>query len=209
MKFYDCAVAPSPRRVRIYIAEKGLRIETVNVDLAKGEQMGEAYRAVNPNCTVPALELDDGSHLLFTAGICSYLEALYPEPPLMGTTPEEKGRIADARWYIEMNGMMAVAEALRNSTPRMRGRALPGPHDYEQIQALAERGKERIKNFLDEVDAMIGDKPFVAGDSYSIADIDLLVMVDFSGWLKMKLPEDAANAQRWYASVSSRPSAKL
>ncbi len=103
----------------------------------------------------------------------------------MGTTPEEKGRIADARWYIEMNGFMPVGEALRNFTPRLQGRALPGPHNYEQIPALAERGKERMKNFLNEIDAMIGDKPFVAGDTYSVADIDLLVMVDFSGWLML------------------------
>ena len=91
----------------------------------------------------------------------------------------------------------------------MKGRALPGPDNFEQIPELAERGKTRVQLFLDRMDAMIGDKPFVAGDNYSVADIDLLILVDFAGWLKMSIPEDAANAQRWYESVSSRPSAKL
>ncbi|NQV59271.1 MAG: glutathione S-transferase [Alphaproteobacteria bacterium] len=209
MKFYDCHTAPSPRRVRIFIAEKGLDIETVEIDMREGEQLSPAFRAVNPNCTVPVLELDDGTKLLTTAGIRHYLEALHPEPSLMGATAKEKGIIADMQWQIEFGGSLAIAEALRNSAPRMKGRALPGPVDYEQIPELAERGKQRAQRFLDNLDAMIGDKPFVAGDNYSIADIDLLIMVDFAGWLKMALPEGAANARRWYEAVSSRPSAKL
>ncbi|MBT3330094.1 MAG: glutathione S-transferase [Rhodospirillaceae bacterium] len=209
MKFYDCSTAPSPRRVRIFIAEKGLDIETVNIDMRKGEQMSEEFRAINPGCTVPALVLDDGTTLVTTAGIRNYLEDLHPTPPLMGATAKEKGLIADVQWKIEFSGSMAMAEALRNSAPRMKGRALPGPDNFEQIPELAERGKTRVQLFLDRMDAMIGDKPFVAGDNYSVADIDLLILVDFAGWLKMSIPEDAANAQRWYESVSSRPSAKL
>ncbi len=177
--------------------------------MREGEQLSPAFRAVNPNCTVPVLELDDGTKLLTTAGIRHYLEALHPEPSLMGATAKEKGVIADMQWQIEFGGSLAIAEALRNSAPRMKGRALPGPVDYEQIPELAERGKQRAQRFLDNLDAMIGDKPFVAGDNYSIADIDLLIMVDFAGWLKMALPEGAANARRWYEAVSSRPSAKL
>lgn len=207
MKFYDCQTAPSPRRVRIFIAEKGLDIETVEVDMRAGEQMGEAYRAINPNCTVPALVLDDGSTLLYTAGIRAYLEAAYPEPALLGRTPKEKAQVADLVWQIEIQGMIAIQEALRNSSPRMVDRALPGPVNYAQIPELAERGKARLQHFLNGVDAMIGDKPFVAGDAYTAADIDLLVTIDFAGWLKMGLPEGAANARRWYDSVKSRPSA--
>ncbi len=207
MKFYDCQTAPSPRRVRIFIAEKGLDIETVEVNMREGEQMSEAYRAINPNCTVPALVLDDGTVLTTTAGIRAYLEAVHPDPALLGRTPAERGTVADLLWQIETAGSSAVAEALRNSSPRMVDRALPGPVNYAQIPELAERGKQRLQNFLNGVDAMIGDKPFVAGDAYTAADIDLLVTVDFAGWLKMSLPEDAANAQRWYESVKSRPSA--
>ena len=209
MKFYDCSTAPSPRRVRIFIAEKGLEINTIEIDLRNGEQMAPAFRSINPNCTVPVLVLDDGTRLTSTAGIRGYLEAVYPEPSLTGGTAAEKGRIADLQWRIEMEGMMAMSEALRNSAARMQGRALTGVVDYEQIPALAERGRARVERFLNGVEAMIGDKPFAAGDHYSVADIDLLVVVDFAGWIKMDLPEGASNARRWHTAVSGRPSAKL
>jgi glutathione S-transferase len=209
MKFYDCSTAPSPRRVRIFVAEKGLEIETIEIDLRNGEQMAPAFRAINPNCTVPVLVLDDGTTLTSTAGIRGYLEAVHPEPSLTGSTAAEKGRVADLQWRIEIEGMMAMSEALRNSAARMQSRALTGAVDYEQIPALAERGKARVERFLNGVEAMIGDKPFAAGDHYSVADIDLLVVVDFAGWIKMSLPEGASNARRWHATVSGRPSAKL
>jgi glutathione S-transferase len=209
MKFYDCSTAPSPRRVRIFVAEKGLEIETIEIDLRNGEQMASAFRAINPNCTVPVLVLGDGTTLTSTAGIRGYLEAVHPEPSLTGSTAAEKGRVADLQWRIEIEGMMAMSEALRNSAVRMQGRALTGAVDYEQIPALAERGKARVERFLNGVEAMIGDKPFAAGDHYSVADIDLLVVVDFAGWIKMSLPEGASNARRWHATVSGRPSAKL
>jgi len=209
MKFYDCRTAPSPRRVRIFIAEKGLQLETVEIDMRKGEQMSEAFRTINPNCTVPVLELDDGTRLLTTAGIRHFLEDLHPEPSLMGATAKEKGVIADLQWQIEFDGFYAMAEALRNSVPGLKGRALPGPVNYEQIPKLAERGRQRAQRFLDNLDDMIGDKPFVAGEHYSVADIDLLIMIDFGGRLKLSLPEEAANAHRWYEAVSARPSAKL
>ena len=209
MKFYDCQPAPSPRRARIFIAEKGIEVETVQIDLRAGEQMTDAFKAINPHCTVPVLELDDGTRLLSTAGIRNYLEAAHPEPNMTGRTPAEKGRVADAQWRIEMEGTMAIAEALRNRSRGMKGRALTGPVGYEQISELAERGMARAERFLDGVDAMVGDKPFVAGDIFTIADIDLLVAVDFAGWIKLGLPEGADNARRWHAAVSERASAKL
>jgi glutathione S-transferase len=209
MKFYDCSTAPSPRRARIYIAEKGLDIETIEVNLREAEQMAPEFRAINPNCTVPVLVLDDGTTLTSTAGIRNYLEAAHPEPSLTGITAAEKGRVADVQWRVEMEGMLAMSEALRNSAPRMKGRALTGAVDYEQIPALADRGRARVEHFLDSVDGLIGDKPFAAGDNYSIADIDLLVVIDFAGWIKLGLPEGASNARRWHEAVSARPSAKL
>ena len=209
MKFYDCSSAPSPRRVRIFIAEKGLDIETIDISIAEGAQMSDDFRAINPNCTLPALVLDDGNILVSTLGIWQYLEASHPEPSLLGASALEQGQIADIRWHIEASGFAAVAEALRNTAPRMKGRALPGPDDYEQIPELGARGRQRVQKFMDRVDDIIGDKPFVAGDSYSVADIDLLVLIDFAKWLKLGLPENAANAHRWYEAVSNRPSAKL
>ena len=209
MKFFDCKTAPSPRRVRIFIAEKGITVETVPVDLRSNEQLDPDFRSINSHCTVPVLELDDGTRLTTTAGIWRYLEALYPDPVLMGETPKQRGVISDLQWHIEMNGFMAMAEYLRNSTPAMKGRALTGPHDYEQIPELAERGKLRVQRFLEEIDQIIANKPYVAGDRFSIADIDLLVFIDFSIWRKLSLPEEATNARRWYDAVRARPSAQL
>ena len=209
MKFYDCQTAPSPRRARIFIAEKGLEIETVQIDLRNGEQFADTFRAINPACTVPVLTLDDGTVLTSTAGIRNFLEAAHPDPALMGRTAAERGRVADLQWRVETEGMAAIAEALRNSSPRMKGRAITGPVDYEQIPALAERGRARAVDFLSRIDAMVADRPYLAGDFFSIADIDLLVVVDFAGWLKLELPDDANNARRWYDAVRSRPSAAL
>ena len=209
MKFFDCKTAPSPRRVRIFIAEKGITVETVNVDLRSKEQLSPDFRSINPHCTVPVLELDDGTPLTTTAGIWRYLEAAYPNPALMGKTPKQRGIISDLQWHIEMNGFMAMAEFLRNSAPAMKGRALTGPHDYEQIPELADRGRLRVQRFLEEIDQIISTKSYVAGDQFSIADIDLLVFIEFAAWRKLGLPEGAANARRWYEDVRVRPSAQL
>ncbi len=209
MKFYDCSTAPSPRRVRMFIAEKGLDIETVEVDLREKEQMGDAFRQVNPNLTVPVLELDDGTRLLTTDACRAWLEATYPNPPLMGASPVEKAEVADCLYHISVDGFLAVAEGLRNSAKGMIGRALPGPHNFEQIPDLAERGRQRVTLFMDTLDAMIGAKPFVAGDFYSAADIDALIFVEFAKWLKIEPGEQHANLNRWRADVSARPSAQL
>ena len=209
MKFYDCQTAPSPRRARIFLAEKGLSVETIQVDLRSGEHLTPEYKKINPFCTVPVLELDDGTRLKSTAGIWNYLESFLEEPRLMGKTPIERGIIADLQWHIEMDGFMAMAEFLRNSTPGLKGRALTGPESYEQIPEIAERGKKRLQYFFDSFDELIGRKNYVAGESFSIADIDLLVLIDFAAWKKLKIPANAKNTRRWYDFVSNRPSAKI
>ena len=145
MKFYDCQTAPSPRRARIFIAEKGVSVKTVEVDLKSGEHLKPEFKTVNPYCTVPVLELDDGTRLKSTAAIWHYLEAQFPEPPLMGATPVEQGRIADLQWHIEWGGFMAMADYLRNSAPPMKDRAVTGPVSFQQIPELAERGQQRIE----------------------------------------------------------------
>ena len=209
MKFYDCKTAPSPRRARIFISEKGLSPDHIEIDLRNGEQLSEAFQSVNPYCTVPVLELDDGTRITTTTGIWHYLEAAYPEPCLMGSTAQERGRVADLQWRIESSGFTAISEYLRNSAPALKGRALTGPVGYDQIPALAERGQARLTHFLNTVDALIGDNSFVAGETFSVADIDLLVVLDFAKWRKMTLPDNAKNAKRWYEAISSRPSASL
>jgi glutathione S-transferase len=193
----------------MFIAEKGMDIETVEVDMRNGEQMSPEYRALNPHCTVPTLVLDSGRCLLSTAAIRQFLEAKQPSPSMLGETPEERGVIADLLYDIESSGLAAVAEAFRNRSKGFVGRAIPGPVGYDQIPELAERGAARLRHFFDGIDQMIGDKQFLAGDKFSAADIDLLVLIDFAGWVKQTLPDDAANAKRWYDAVSNRPSAKL
>ena len=208
MKLYDCRTAPSPRRVRIFLAEKGLDIPRVEVDLRGGEQHGDAFAAINAHRTVPVLELDDGRRITNCAGIFAYLEAMHPRPALLGETPIEKARIAEAHWRMEANGFTAVAEAFRNYARGMKDRALPGPIPFAQIPELVERGRRRIDLFFEELDALLGERPFVAGERYSAADLTALVTVDFAGWVKMHLPESATHARRWYEAVNARPSAR-
>jgi glutathione S-transferase len=208
MKFYDCAGAPSPRRVRIFLAEKGIAVPTVQVDLRHGEQFTDAFRAINPDCTVPVLELDDGTRIADAVGICVYFEALQPAPPLMGSDPTSKALIVAAQRRAERDGFSAVVEAFRNFTPGLKGHALPGPDGYEQIPALAERGRARVKRFFATMEAALAGRAFVCGADYSIADITTLVTVDFAQRIKLAIPEASVNLRRWYDQVSARPSAK-
>ena len=208
MKFYDCITAPSPRRVRIFLAEKGISVPTVQVDLRNNEQLTPAFRAINPDATVPVLELDNGTRITDAIGICVYFEAVQPHPALMGETAEDKAVIASWQRVAERNGLYAGMDALRNATPGLKGRALPGPDDYEQIPALAERGRLRIGRFFTQMDARLAESEFVAGPRYSIADITTLIAVDFARWVKLAVPEECTHLRRWHASVSARPSAK-
>ncbi len=208
MKFYDCTTAPSPRRVRIFLAEKGISVPTVQVDLRNNEQLTPAFRAINPDATVPVLELDNGTRITDAIGICIYFEAIQPLPSLMGESAEEKAVIATWQRTVERNGLYAGMDALRNSTPGLKGRALPGPDDYEQIPALAERGRLRITRFFEQMDARLAHNEFVAGARYSVADITTLIAVDFARWVKLSVPETCDHLRRWRAQVSARPSAK-
>jgi glutathione S-transferase len=208
MKLYDCAGAPSPRRVRIFLAEKGIAVPTVQIDLRHGEQFTEAFRAINPDCTVPVLELDDGTRIADAVGICVYFEAVRPAPPLMGSDPQSKTVIAAAQRRAERDGFQAVVEAFRNSTPGMKGHSLPGPDGYEQIPALAARGRARVLRFFERMEAELAGRAFVCGPDYSIADITTLVTVDFAKWIKLAIPEGSVHLRRWYDEVSARPSAK-
>jgi glutathione S-transferase len=208
MKFYDCTTAPSPRRVRIFLAEKGVSIDTVQVNLRNGEQFTPAFRAINADCTVPALVLDDGTVIADAVAICGYIEDLHPEPPLIGASPEERAVVTALNRQIERDGFFAAMDALRNAAKGLKGRALPGPHDYEQIPELAERGRARLGHFFHDMDARLKDREFVAGSRHTIADISTMVLIDLAGWSKLSIPEDCANLLRWYAAVAARPSAK-
>lgn len=206
---YDCTTAPSPRRARILLAEKGVAHETVQVDLKSAEQLSEAYRQINPQCTVPALRTDDGALLTDNAAITAYLEARYPEPPLLGVTPIEKAEIASWNWRVEFEGLMAVAEAMRNSAPSMANRALTGPTDYPQIPELAQRGLARLQQFFVTLNDHLANRDFIATDRFSLADITAVVVVDFARVVKVKPSEQHPHLQRWRAAMAQRPSMSL
>ncbi len=206
---YDCSTAPSPRRARIVLSEKGVRHETVQVDLRAGEQLGEVFRLINPQCTVPVLVTDDGLVLTDNASIAAYLEARFPEPPLFGSTPAEKAEIAGWQWRVEFEGLLSIAEAMRNRSPAMAGRALPGPVNYAQIPALAERGIARLQRFLVDLDERLAGRDFVAAGRFSIADITAVVAIDFARIVKVQPGDAHPNVLRWRAAMALRPAMSL
>jgi glutathione S-transferase len=206
---YDCSTAPSPRRARILLAEKGVQHETVDIDLRAGEQLGDAFRRVNPQCTVPALRTDDGLLLTDNAAITAWLEARFPEPALLGSTPAQKAEIASWNWRIEFEGLMAIAESMRNSAPAMANRALPGPVNYAQIPELAQRGLARVQKFFVDLDDRLAGRDFIAADRFSIADITAVVAVDFARVVKVRPGEQHPDLQRWRAAMAKRPSMSL
>lgn len=207
MTLYDFALAPSPRRARILLAEKGITVDNVQVDLTKGEQLSAEFRAINPCCTVPALKLEDGTVLNQNIAIALYLEDIQPDPPMLGTTPVERAVVMNWNARVEFEGLMAVAEVLRNRSKAMQGRGLTGPDNYEQIPELAERGRVRLQRFFDTLDEALDGREFLAIDRFSFADITAFVTVDFAKWVKAEPEDRHANLKRWFAATALRPSA--
>jgi glutathione S-transferase len=208
MKLYQSESSPNSRRVRIFLAEKGLSIPFVAVDLGKGEQHSDAYRTINPRRVVPTLVLEDGTAIGEVPAICRYIEETNPKPALLGDTPKEKALVAMWERRAELEGFAAVMEAIRNSAPGLKGRVIAGPHDYEQIPELAERSKLRVKNFFAAFDDRLGATSFVAGERFSVADITTLVTVDFAAKaINFSIPDENLSLKRWYEAISSRSSA--
>lgn len=209
MKFYDCQPAPSPRRVRIFMAEKGIELQRVQVDLANREQLGDAFRRINPDCTVPVLELDDGTHITEIFAICQYLEDEFPTPVLMGRNSTERALVTMWNTKIENQGLAALSETFRNRARGMKDRALTGPDDFEQIPELIDRGRRRFGLFMDRMDRHLQEREYVVDDAYTIADISLLVAVDFAGWSNISIGDDRINLGRWHDLVSARPGTQV
>lgn len=209
MRLHDADWAPSPRRVRIFLAEKGIEVERCRVDLRADEQLSPGYLALNPAGTVPALELDDGEILTESAAICRYFEALQPEPALFGRAPIEIGRIESWTRRIEAEGYAAAVYVFRNTVPALAERAIPGRWPpVPQIPALATRGAIMWGRMIETLDRQLEAQPWVAGDSFSFADITALVTVDFAARAaKLAVPEQAGAVLRWHAAASARPSA--
>jgi glutathione S-transferase len=201
MKLYDSALAPNPRRVRIFLAEKGIEVPKVQVDIAKAENRGADYLKKNPLGGVPILELDDGTILTESMAICRYFEETKPEPNLMGRTALEKAQIEMWQRRMELEVLMMTAGAFRNTHAFFKGR-IPQVPEYGAVC------KEAAGKRLDWLDGELASRPFVAGDRYTVADITALVGIDFGRISDIRIQPGQKNLQRWYDSVSSRPSAK-
>jgi glutathione S-transferase len=192
----------------MFLAEKGMSVSLVPVDLAAGEQHGETYRAFNPRRVVPTLVLEDGTAIGEVPAIWRYLDETYPATLLLGTTPKEKALVTMWERRVELEGFAAVMEGVRNAAPRLAGRAIAGPHDYVQVPALVERSKLRVANFYSDMDERLTEAPFIAGEHFSAADITGLVTVDFATRaFDMPIPTDMRALKRWYDVVAARPSA--
>jgi glutathione S-transferase len=208
MKLYHASGSPNSRRVRMLIAEKGLAIELIPVDLATKQQFSESYRAINPRAVVPALVLDDGTTIGEAPVIMRYLDEVGAQNSLFGATPQEKAVVAMWERRAELEGFAAVMEGVRNAATGLKDRAISGPHAYAQIPQLVERSKQRVANFYEDLDKQLASVPFVAGDRFSAADITALAAVDFATKaFSMPVPDAHAALKRWHAAVSTRPSA--
>src|ERR1700682_3983533 len=180
MKLYQSSASPNSRRVRIFLAEKAIAMPIVPVDLAAREQISDAYAAINPRRVVPTLLLDDGTAIGEVPAILRYLEEAYPEPALLGTTPKTKAQVTMWERRVEQEGFASVMEPVRTAVPVLKNGAIAGPHDYDQIPALVERSKQRVRDFYADFNTRLADVPFVAGDAFSVADITAGVTVDFA-----------------------------
>jgi len=203
MKLYTYDPAPNPRRLTLFMQHKGIEIDTQQIDMMAAEQLGDDFRKINPECTVPALVLDDGTVLTEVVGICTYLEELQPQKPLMGTTALEKALVISWDHKLFVGVVMAIASMLRNTSEGFRERALPGPLDIPQIPELADRGLLQLQHALPKLDAHLATNTWLAGDNFTFADIDLLVGIDFMAWVKQSIPEQCTHLKDWHERATA------
>jgi glutathione S-transferase len=202
MKLFDGGRAPNPRRVRVFLAEKGLEVPIVPIDMGALEHKSEAVTSRNPLQRLPVLELDDGTILTESVAICRYFEELHPQPALFGKGALGKALVEMWQRRMELNFMYAVQQAFRHTHAAMKEWEIP------QISQWGEANRPKALDFLALLDRELGEREFVAGDDYSIADITGMIAVDFMKPARIAMPENLANVTRWYGTVSTRPSAK-
>jgi glutathione S-transferase len=201
MKLYDGGRAPNPRRTRVFLAEKGIKLPLQPVDLGALEHMSAAYAAINPLKRVPALVLDDGTVITESIAICRYFEALQPEPSLFGRSALELARIEMWNRRLELHLLFPVSHVFRHTHPAMKTMEVP------QVPEWAEANKPRILEFIALLDSELAQRPFIAGDNFSVADITGLIALDFMKPAKLSVPDELKELRRWHAALSARPSA--
>ncbi|MEE9282234.1 MAG: glutathione S-transferase family protein [Myxococcota bacterium] len=201
MKLYDTTMAPNPRRVRVFLAEKGVDVPLEPVDLGEAENRQPAFLAKNPMGGVPVLELDDGTCIAESVAICRYFEELRPKPPLMGVDPLDKARVEMWNRRMEFGALGNVTGCFRNTNDFFKGRVTQVP-EYGEV---CREGAVKQLVWLDEV---LADREFVAGERYTIADITLLIAIDFARVIRLRIDPEQKNLARWHEAASNRPSAK-
>lgn len=204
MRFYDAKQAPSPRRARMFMAEKGVdfdEIEFVQIDLGKAENLSADFRAKNPFGRVPTLELDDGTCISESVAICRYYEETVPEPPLMGTDARDKALVEMWQRRMEINLFLSVGMAFRNLSGFFSDRE-------KVVKEWGEVSHENAVKMFDFLDKHLADHEHIAGDAFTIADITALCAVDFARVIELRVDDDRPNLKRWHGTVSARPSAK-
>jgi glutathione S-transferase len=208
MKLYDMIKAPNPRRVRMFLAEKGIEIARVEIDIPGGGNLHPDYLAINPRGVVPTLQFEDGSILDESVAICRYFELEQPEPNLMGRESLEQARIDSWQRRMEFDGLFSIAMVFRNSAPQFAGRATPGAGGHAaQLPELVPRGRALTQRFLNDLNDRLSSSTYVAGDRFTIADITAYVCIDFARWIGM-VPDNTHQAlQNWRAQIRQRPSA--
>ncbi|MDC3107763.1 glutathione S-transferase family protein [Paracoccaceae bacterium] len=209
MIFYDCNTAPSPRRVRMFIQEKKIIIETKNVDLRNSEQLEDWFSTINPRNTVPVLVSKDNNIFFHSLSICVYLEKEFPNINLLGDNNEEVGEILNIINDIESNLFTAISDCLRNTSKAMKNRAITGPKNFEQIPELAIRGRERVKSYFGILDQQLNGKSFLCSDRFTAADIWAFVAIDFTRAIKEPIPDCMTGLKDWYERIAKRDSAQL
>lgn len=201
MKIYDSNTAPNPRRVRIFLAEKGIQVPYEQVDLVKAINREPEFRQKNPMMTVPVLELDDGTCIAETVAICRYFEELYPNPPLMGVDTKDRAIVEMWQRRMELELLIPIADAFRQRHDFFKGKIRQVP-EYAAVQ------KQNAEDRLVWLNEVLASRPFIAGDRYTIADITALVAIDFGRVSKIGIQPDQTHLKRWHETVSARPSAK-
>lgn len=201
MRIIETRSAPNPRRVRIFLAEKGISVAYEQLDMMVGDLKSASFTAINPLQRVPVLILDDGTAISESVAICRYLEELQPEPPLFGVGPVGRATVEMWQRRLDLGFFLHVAQAFRHLHPKMAHLEVP------QVPSWGEANKEKALTMLELIDTQLGQSRFLAGPDFSIADITLLVAVDFMKPAKLMLPAGLDNVRRWHEDVAARPSA--
>jgi len=201
MKLYDARTAPNPRRVRIFLAEKGMSVPVEQVDIVSAQNRSAEFRAKNAMGTLPVLELDDGTTIAESVAICRYFEELQPEPPLLGTDAKDRALVEMWQRRMEYEVFLPITQVFRNGHAFFKGR-------IPQVPEYGEVCRKHAEQRLEWLDGVLADRPFVAGERYTIADITALCAIDFGRVSNIRVTPEQPNLARWHAAVSSRPSAK-